>query len=84
MKTPEEIRKKLDEFREKRLEKDKKLKYATEFGGDLDQTSKLFESLLILEGNIEAFKWALEESNTLLNSGIPYKEVPINIDDDEE
>jgi len=61
MKTPDEIKKRLEEFRQELLEKD---------GQAIKTTTPnmvLFEERVTLEGGIEAFKWTLEESNTLLN-----------------
>ncbi len=76
MKTPDEIKKRLEEFREDLFKKDKRAMEAK------TPNNHLFEAMITLEGGINALKWALEESDTLLNSGIPYKEVSINLDDE--
>lgn len=64
MKTPDQIRKRLEEYREKRLEKDKAFRNAIEIG-KLEESSIFFEALVTLEGGIDALKWALEESKIL-------------------
>lgn len=58
MKTPNEIREKLDEFRDKRLIKDKAMRQAIALG-DLGESSDFFEAMVTLEGGIEALKWVL-------------------------
>ena len=64
MKTPEEIRKKLDEFREDLFKKDIIFRDAIATG-NIGESTTIFEAMVTLEGGIEAFKWALEESALL-------------------